>query len=144
MEALNPVLQPVLRVWGGLSRTQRVALGAVAAILAGLLFVVTTVGRTPDNAVAFSGLSTEDAAMVVDKLKEAKIPYELADGGVIRVPTAQVQEARLALAGSGLGGKPTTGSGFELFDQNSFGQTEFTQKVNYQRALENELARSID
>ena len=43
----------------------------------------------------------------------------------------------------GLGGKPAAGSGFELFNQPSFGQTEFTQKVNYQRALENELARSI-
>src|SRR4051812_44564260 len=140
MEALNPVLQPLLRIWRGLSRTQRIGLGAVAVAAAALLFVVSTVGRTPDNAVAFSGLSTEDAAMVVNKLKEVKIPYELADGGIIRVPSGQVQEAKLALAGTGLGGKPTVGSGFELFDQNSFGQTEFTQKVNYQRALENELA----
>ncbi|HEV7663647.1 MAG TPA: flagellar basal-body MS-ring/collar protein FliF, partial [Chloroflexota bacterium] len=81
---------------------------------------------------------------VVTKLKDAKIPYELADGGVIRVATAQVQEARLATVGLGLNGKPATGSGFELFNTPSFGQTEFTQKVNYQRALENELARSID
>ena len=94
--------------------------------------------------MAFSGLSTDDEAAVVAKLKDAKIPYELADGGVIRVPTGQVQEARLATAGMGLGGKPATGSGFELFNQPSFGQTEFTQKVNYQRALETELARSID
>jgi flagellar M-ring protein FliF len=80
----------------------------------------------------------------VTKLKDAKIPYELADGGVIRVPSGQVQDARLATAGMGLSGKPATGSGFELFNQPSFGQTEFTQKVNYQRALENEIARSID
>ncbi|HEY3060889.1 MAG TPA: flagellar basal-body MS-ring/collar protein FliF [Chloroflexota bacterium] len=143
MDALNPVLQPILRVWGGLSRVQRVGLGVILAAALGLFFVVSTVGRTPDSAIAFSGLSPEDGAMVVEKLKTAKIPYELAEGGVVRVPSGQLQEARLALAGSGLNGKPTAGSGFELFDQNSFGQTEFTQKVNYQRALENELARSI-
>ncbi len=143
MDALNPVLQPVLRVWGGLSRVQRVGLAVILAAAVGLFFVVSTVGRTPDSAIAFSGLSAEDEAMVVEKLKTAKIPYELADGGTVRVPSGQVQEARLALAGAGLGGKPTAGSGFELFDQNSFGQTEFTQKVNYQRALESELARSI-
>src|SRR6266545_606999 len=143
MEALNPVLQPLTRVWRGLSRSQQIGLGAVLAAGLALLFIVTTAGRTADMGVAFSGLSDDDAATVVEKLKAAKIPYELAERGVIRVPSGQVQEARIALAGAGLGGKPTSGSGFELFDQNSFGQTEYTQRVNYQRALENELARSI-
>ena len=144
MEALNPVLQPLTRVWRGLSRSQQIGLGAVLAAGLALLFIVTTAGRTADMGVAFSGLSDDDAATVVEKLKAAKIPYELAERGVIRVPSGQVQEARIALAGAGLGGKPTSGSGFQLFDQNSFGQTEYTQRVNYQRALENELARSID
>src|SRR5437870_4991062 len=76
---------------------------AVAAI--GILFLVSTVGHTADSAVAFSGLSNDDMAAVVTKLKDAKIPYELADGGLIRVPSGQVQEARLATAGMGLGGK---------------------------------------
>jgi flagellar M-ring protein FliF len=144
MEALQPVLQPVLRVWSGLSRPQQIGLGAVLATLLGLVLFVSTVGKGPDSAVAFSGLSQDDMAAVVTKLKDAKIPYELVDGGTIRVPTAQVQEARLATAGLGLGGKPATGTGMELFNTPSFGQTEFTQKVNYQRALESELARSID
>jgi flagellar M-ring protein FliF len=143
MDSLQPVLQPVLRVWGGLSRAQQIGLGAVAAALIGLVAIVSTVGHGPDSAVAFSGLNTDDMAAVVTKLKDAKIPYELGEGGIIRVPTGQVQEARLATVGLGLGGKPAAGSGFELFNQPSFGQTEFTQKVNYQRALENELARSI-
>jgi flagellar M-ring protein FliF len=143
MDALNPVLAPVQRVWRGLSRGQQIGLIAVLAALGGLLFIVTTVGKGPDSAVAFSGLSNDDEAAIVQKLKDAKIPYELQDGGTIRVPSGQVQDARLATAGMGLGGKPSAGSGFELFNQPSFGQTEFTQKVNYQRALENELARSI-
>src|SRR5713226_6714692 len=144
MDSLQPVLQPLQRIWLGLSRGQRIGFGVVAAALVGLLFIVSSVGHGADTAVAFSGLSTDDMAQIVTKLKDAKIPYELGDGGVIRVPSGQVQDARLATAGMGLSGKPATGSGFELFNQPSFGQTEFTQKVNYQRALENELARSID
>jgi flagellar M-ring protein FliF len=144
METLQPLLQPFQRIWSGLSQGQRIGFGVVGAALIGLLFIVSTVGRGADSTIAFSGLSTDDMAAIVSKLKDAKIPYELADGGVIRVPSGQVQDARLATAGMGLGGKPATGSGFELFNQPSFGQTEFTQKVNYQRALENELARSID
>jgi flagellar M-ring protein FliF len=144
MEALQPILQPLLRIGRGLSRAQRIGLGVVAVALLGLLVVVSTVGKGPDSGVAYSGLSTDDEAAVVAKLKDAKIPYELVEGGTIRVPTAQLQEAKLATAGMGLGNKPAAGSGFELFNQPSFGQTEFTQKVNYQRALETELTRSID
>ena len=144
MDSLQPVVQPLQRVWRGFSRGQQIGFGAVAAALVGLLFIVSTVGRGADSAIAFSGLSTDDEAAVVQKLKDAKIPYELREGGTIRVPSGQLQEAKLATAGMGLGGKPSIGSGFELFNQPSFGQTEFTQKVNYQRALENELARSID
>src|SRR5260370_37674650 len=144
METFQPVLQPIERIWSGLSRGQRIGFGVVGAALVGLLLFVSTIGHGADTAVAFSGLNTDDMAAIVTKLKDAKIPYELADGGIIRVPSGQVQDARLATAGMGLSGKPATGSGFELFNQPSFGQTEFTQKVNYQRALENELARSID
>ena len=143
MDSLQPVLQPIKRVWRGLGRGQQIGLAAVAAALVGLLFIVSTVGHGADSAIAYSGLSNDDEAAIVQKLKDAKIPYELQDGGTIRVPSGQLQEARLATAGMGLGGKPAAGSGFELFNQPSFGQTEFTQKVNYQRALENELARSI-
>ena len=145
MDSFQQTFRPFLSVWGRLSRTQQIGLGAIAAAGVGLLFLVSTVGRTPDMAVAFSGLSDEDEATVVAKLKDAKIPYELGAGGVVKVAGSQVNEAKLALAGAGLAGKPASGSGFELFDQTglSFGQTEFTQAVNYQRALENELARSI-
>jgi flagellar M-ring protein FliF len=143
VESVKQALNPFLSVWGRLSRTQQIGLGAISAAVIGLLFIVSSVARQPDVAVAFSNLSDEDEATVVAKLKDAKIPYELGNGGVVKVPSAQVNDAKLALAGSGIAGKPASGSGFELFDQNNFGQTEFTQTVNYQRALENELARSI-
>jgi flagellar M-ring protein FliF len=144
MEALNPVLQPLQRVWNGLSRIQQIGLGIVGVALLGVLLFVSTIGHGSDSAVAFSGLSNDDEAAIVAKLKDSKIPYTLADGGTIRVPAGQVHDAQLATAGMGLNGKPATGSGFELFNQPAFGQTEFTQKVNYQRALEAELERSID
>ncbi len=144
MEALNPVLQPLQRVWRGLSRPQQIGLGLVGATLVALLVFVSTVGHGADSAIAFSGLNNDDEAAIVQKLKDAKIPYTLQDGGTIRVPSAQVQDARLATAGMGLNGQPQSGSGFELFNQPTFGQTDFTQKVNYQRALETELERSIN
>src|SRR5438445_5672664 len=144
MDSLQPVLQPITRVWRGLGRGQQIGLAAVAAALVGLLFIVSTVGRGADSTIAYAGLSNDDEAAIVKKLKDAKIPYVLHDGGTIRVPSGQLQEARVATAGMGLSGKPAAGSGFELFNQPTFGQTEFTQKINYQRALENELARSID
>src|SRR5438067_11505912 len=125
MDALNPVLAPVQRVWRGLSRGQQIGLIAVLAALGGLLFIVTTVGKGPDSAVAFSGLSNDDEAAIVQKLKDSKIPYTLGDGGTIRVPIAMVHEAQIATAGMGLNGQPTTGSGFELLNQPAFGQTEF-------------------
>src|SRR5438045_9431515 len=128
MDAVNPVLQPLQRVWRGLSRGQQIGLGVVAAAMLGLLVIISTVGHGACTAIAFSGLSNDDEAAVVQKLKDAKIAYELTDGGTIRVATGQVQEARLATAGMGLNGKPATGSGFELFNQPTFGQTEFTQK----------------
>jgi flagellar M-ring protein FliF len=140
---MQQALKPFLNVWGRLSRTQQIGLAAISAAVIGVFFIVSSVARQPDVAVAFSNLSDEDEATVVAKLKDAKIPYELGNGGVVKVPSAQVNEAKLALAGSGIAGKPAAGSGFELFDQNNFGQTEFTQTVNYQRALENELARSL-
>jgi flagellar M-ring protein FliF len=144
MESLNPVLQPLARLWRGMSRGRQIGFGAIAAALVGLLAIVSTVGHSADNAVAFSGLNTDDEAAIVQKLKDSKIPYTLEAGGTIRVPSAQVQEAQLATAGMGLSGKPSSGSGFELFNQPTFGQTDFTQKINYQRALETELERSID
>jgi flagellar M-ring protein FliF len=143
MDVVQRYLRQALALWGALGRSQQIALGVLAAAGLGLLFVLSMVGRTPDTAVAFANLSDEDASAVVEKLKEAKIPYELGERGTIRVPSALVNEVKVMMAGQGLGGKPATGSGFELFNQPAFGITEFAQKVNYQRALEAELARSI-
>ncbi len=94
-------------------------------------------------ATLFANMEREDAAAVMAKLKEMKIPYRVeGDGGTIEVPQANVRELRLELAGAGLprGG----GVGFESFDKLRLGATEFEQRVLYRRSLEGELSRTID
>jgi flagellar M-ring protein FliF len=106
-----------------------------------LVVVFASMARKPDYAVAFANLRDEDAGAIVTKLKDGKVPYELGERGTIRVPAGQVEEVRLLVAGQGL--SPKGGVGFDFFNQPHFGFTEFAEKVNFQRALENELRRTI-
>ena len=90
----------------------------------------------------FTKLAEQDASAIVEALRAEKVPFRLKDGGrAILVPAEQLYELRLALASRGL---PEGGSvGFELFDRQTRGQTDFLQRLNYQRALQGELARTI-
>lgn len=113
----------------------------LAAGVAGLV-AVGLWSQQPDMQVLFANLTQEDAGAIVEKLKESKVPYEVgAGGGSILVPSGQVHDLRLQLAGQGLphGG----GVGFEIFDRTTVGMSEFVQKLNYRRALQGELARTI-
>ncbi len=99
-------------------------------------------GTTPDYDLLYANLDTDDASAVVAKLRETKVPYKIENNGSsIYVPSDQIYDIRMQLASEGVpkGG----GVGFEIFDKNSFGLTDFVQKVNYQRALEGELKRTI-
>ncbi|MFL6573097.1 MAG: flagellar basal-body MS-ring/collar protein FliF [Burkholderiales bacterium] len=95
-----------------------------------------------DYQVLFKDMAQRDAAAVVAELKRLKVPYRLeADGTTVRVAADAVHETRLALMGRGV---PLSGGvGFELFDHNDLSTTEYAQKINYQRALQGELARTI-
>ncbi len=116
---------------------------AVAALLSIAIFaLIITQARVADYRMLYANLASNDASSVIDWLKDQKIPYRIEDGGrAIHIPADKVYEARLNLAGAGLprGG----GVGFEVFDKQSFGMTDFTQKINYQRALQGELSRTI-
>lgn len=115
--------------------------GGVALFAAALVALFLWINQ-PNYSVLYSGIKQEDAAQVVEKLKELKVPYQLEmGGGVIKVPAEQVHETRLALAGAGL--PKSNGVGFEVFNQVKMGTTEFVQKINLQRALQGELARTI-
>lgn len=127
----------------GLDQRQRFFLAAGAAGLLtvlGLLFFAAR--RQPQYAVAFSGLQVEDAAAIVAKLQEQGVPYRLSAGETaVLVPAEKVHEVRLQMASAGL---PSSGTvGFELFDSTNLGMTEFAEQLNYRRALEGELARTI-
>lgn len=125
-----------------MSMSQRLGyLAAVALLVGGFMALMFWVNQ-PDYQVLYSGLNPRDAGAVVSKLKEMKIPYKLeASGQVIRVPSEAVYDTRLSLAGEGL--PRGQGIGFEIFNEVQMGTTEFVQKINYQRALQGELARTI-
>ena len=98
--------------------------------------------READFRPLFTGVAPEDAAGIVQKLKEAGVEYRLPEaGGSVLVPSAELAELRIDMAAAGL---PKTGRiGFELFDKANLGATEFTEHINYRRALEGELERSV-
>ncbi|QOX80279.1 flagellar M-ring protein FliF [Trichlorobacter lovleyi] len=137
-EGLKRIIEPFM----ALSPGKRLLVGGVVlACLLSFALLIMLANRT-DYRPLFTNLASEDAGEIVKKLKEAKTSYQITpDGKGIMVPADKVYELRLSLASEGLpqGG----GVGFEIFDRKNFGMTEFVQKLNYQRALQGELARTI-
>ncbi|AXF58621.1 flagellar basal body M-ring protein FliF [Leclercia sp. W6] len=111
---------------------------AIAIVVAMVLWA-----KQPDYRTLFSNLSDQDGGAIVTQLTQMNVPYRFADnGGALEVPADKVHELRLRLAQQGL---PKGGAvGFELLDQEKFGISQFSEQVNYQRALEGELARTIE
>lgn len=114
----------------------------VALVAAAGIYSLVHYQREADFKPLFTGLAPEDAAAIVQKLKEGGIDYRLPEGGgSVLAPSSRLAELRLTLAAAGL---PKTGRiGFELFDKANLGATEFTEHINYRRALEGELERSV-
>lgn len=121
----------------------RPVLLALGAGLIAVLVVAALWLREPDYRSLFTNLEGRDGGAIVSVLNQRNIPYKFADNGTtILVPADQVYALRLQLAEQGL---PRGGSvGFELLDQPRFGASQFTEQITYQRALEGELARSIE
>ncbi len=121
---------------------QLLMLLAGVAALAGIVVASVNWARTPDYKVLFANLSDRDGGSVVATLSQMNVPYKFAEGGgAILVPGNQVHEARLKLASQGL---PKGGTvGFELMENQRFGVTQFQERLNFQRGLEGELARSV-
>lgn len=121
---------------------QILTLLAGVAALAAIVVASVNWARTPDYKVLFANLSDRDGGSVVATLTQMNVPYKFAEGGgAILVPGSQVHEARLKLASQGL---PKGGTvGFELMENQRFGVTQFQERLNFQRGLEGELARSV-
>jgi flagellar M-ring protein FliF len=135
-------MHQITKLISRLSIKQRITIVA-AALLAGVLVASLVHWKhESDFSALYIGMAPEDAAGVVQKLKETGVEYRLTEsGGTVRVPSAKLAESRLALAAAGL---PKTGRiGFELFDKTNFGTTDFVEHINYKRALEGELERSV-
>lgn len=122
------------------SLNKKLAFGGILLVFIALIITLFLWLPKQDYQVLYSNLSAEDAGNVINKLKEKKVPYQVKEN-VIYVPSDKVHELRLELASQGL---PTGGGvGFEIFDKTSIGLTEFSQRVNYVRALQGELSRTI-
>jgi flagellar M-ring protein FliF len=135
-------MDQLIQLFSGLSTRQRITI-ALAAILTGAgIFGLVRWKQESDFRPLYTSMAPEDAAGVVQKLRETGVDFRLSEnGGTVLVSASKLAESRLALAAAGL---PKTGRiGFELFDKSAFGATDFVEHINYKRALEGELERSV-
>ncbi len=129
--------------WRQLKITQRVTIGVAAFLTLALIGTLVYFSSQPEYGVLFGDLKATDAQAIVEKLKADNVPYQLSNNGTsVSVPASRITELRLQMASAGVisGGHV----GFDLFDKQSFGATDFTQQVNYKRAIEGELARTLE
>ena len=125
-----------------LSQGKKVAALSLVALALASLLVMSLWLKAPDYQLLYANLSQEDAGAIVEKLKNQKIPYEVSNGGrTIRVASDMIHETRLQLAGEGL--PEGSDVGLEMFEDTPLGMTDFIQKINFQRALQGELTRTI-
>lgn len=135
-------LTQVVEMFRAIPRQRLILIGTTAVLIGASIFALAYWKRNGDFRPLYKALSPEDAGGIVAKLKEKNTPYRMSDdGATIFVPQEKIAEARLEMAAAGL---PKSGRiGFELFDQTKFGATDFMEHVNYRRALEGELERTM-
>lgn len=136
---------PVVRILQGYSRLplqNRISLMMVVAALCAILVASWMWSRTPDYRILFANIQERDGGAIVAALGQMNVPYRFNEGGsAILIPAESVHDVRLKLASQGL---PRGGSvGFELMESQKLGATQFQEQITYQRALEGELARSV-
>jgi flagellar M-ring protein FliF len=128
-------------VWASMSGRQRNGAFAALLLLSGLMGGLSWYALRTDWRILYSGLDTEDARQVGLTLTQAQIPFDVADNGMtLRVPSAQLDKARLATSAKAI---RSGRMGFELFDKPNWVGSEFDEQVNYQRALEGELEHTV-
>src|ERR1700691_286240 len=135
-------MNQLAKIWKSLTRAQQISLITVPVVICAVVFGLLRWKHENAFRTLYSALAPEDAAAVTQKIREAGIEYRLDEtGATVSVPSDHLAEARLALAGAGL---PKSGRiGFELFDRTNLGASDFAEQVNYRRALEGELERTV-
>ncbi len=142
MERIKPFFKNLMGYLGQMTASQAMLLlGVVAGSVVGIVLVVGWLNSVTYSRL-YSDLSENEAGEVVAYLNEQRIPYQLSQGGrTVEVPSESVYKTRISLATEGL---PQSGNvGYSIFDQNNLGMTDFLQKLNFRRALEGELTRTI-
>ena len=128
--------------WNKLHKNKKIAVIAVISCVLVVLYLIGYAGLKKDYVPLFAGMEPGDAGRIVSRLKDKNVPYKLAEEGTsILVLKDDVYDLRLDLANEGL--LQGSGLGFELFDQTRLGATDFERRLNYQRALQEELRRTI-
>jgi flagellar M-ring protein FliF len=141
-QSFDDVMQRLGEFFKGLSLQQRMLLGAGVALVAGTLWVFVTLLGQPKYVTLYSGLRPEEAQALGGRLAAKNIPHQISpDGGSLLVPEDKLDASRLETAAAGL--PRSARMGFELFDTPNWAGSDFTEKVNYQRALEGELERTL-
>jgi flagellar M-ring protein FliF len=140
---MNEFVSQFLNLLRSLPLSRKISMAFVLCLVVAGFALMFLWANQVDYQVLFNNLSPEDGGAIITKLKEENIPYRVdGNGTIILVPAERVNEMRLAMAGDGL---PTGGNlGFEIFDNTDFRTTKFVQELNYRRALQGELARTIN
>lgn len=135
-------MDQIKKLFFSLSLAQRISLGVALLAIVGGVLAFSHWNTERDFKPLYTGLSQEDSSAVLSKVKEGGMEYRLSENGsAVLVPSARVAEMRLQLAAAGV---PKTGRiGYELFDKTNFGTSDFAEQVNYRRALEGELERTL-
>ena len=140
------LLHQISQIYQKLSLKQKiVAGGSIVLVVAFLVFLTLYKNKTENfsgYSVLFENISPSDSALIVDQLNKDGVKYKLVNEGTILVPTGDVYKERIAVATLGI--PKESKIGFEIFDKQEFGATDAEQRVKFQRALEGELARTIE
>ncbi len=139
---MNPVIEQIQQIFRGMPLSRKIAIGILILLMAAGFTAMFIWANKTEYKAAYTELTEDDAADVVAKIKELKIPYKIKGGGsIVMVPASKVYDVRLDLAKDGI--PKGSGVGYEIFDKTDFGTSEFVQKINRKRALQGELARTI-
>ncbi len=135
-------LQQLGAVWGKIGVVQRVLLLTILLACIGMGVFLTHWATRPEMQVLYSNLDPSDAGQITEKISEAQVPYELGNGGTtIYVPRQHVHELRLTMAKEGLPGSKQ--NGYDIFENEKLGVSPMVQQLNKKRAMEEELAKTI-
>jgi len=139
---LETIKSKILPWWNDLNKTKKITFVIFASLTLFIMIVISSMAIKTDYQVLYRDLDPSDAGEVVDYLTESKVSYRLSEGGTgILIPAKDIRKVRFDLASAGM---PRSGVvGYEIFDQTNLGMTDFLQKVNYRRALEGELTKTI-